>query len=570
MNILTSIGIAHPEYILLSEEWEKYRYIMEGGDDFIEQYLQQFSARETDTDFANRKTVTTTAAFARGAIIDIKNSIFQRMSDISRKGGSKEYQEVIKGLNGGVDKRGSSMNHFIGRKVLQELLFLGKVGVFVDMPRIKDNPTLNDVRGKVPYFYSYAAEDILNWDLAYTDNTMEFTKLFLRDNYYKSNILGLPTEPAYRYRLLEKTPDGIIVSFYEANTFPSNLKDIKSVLPEPTDVFILEIPKIPFVLFELEQPLIRDIANHQILLMNLESSDASYILKANIPLYTEQRSQINSDYLKSEENSKNGTEIEAGGNIGRAYSPGMDRPGFIHPSSEPLQASMEKQKNLKDDIRTLINLSLSNIKSKYASAESKELDDRGLESGLSALGLLLEQGERELATIFASYSKQNEIATIAYPQKYSLKTDLQKLGEVEKLSEQRDKIPSVKCRKIISKKMAEILIGTEVSAEDLQEILEEIDAANYTTGSSEEISSDIEHGLVSLETASAARGYDKNEIEQAKEDHAERLARIQTSQSKNESRGNNDLSSESGSAKLEKEQSQNPDITDTGKKSVKE
>src|SRR5690606_23205445 len=88
---------------------------------------------------------------------------------------------------------------------------------------------------------------------------------------------------------------------------------------------------------------------------------------------------------------------------GRRYGKGLDRPGFIHPSSEPIKASMAKQDALKNDIRTLINLSLSNIKPKMASAESKSLDERGLEAGLSNIGLVLEHCERKIAHYWSLY-----------------------------------------------------------------------------------------------------------------------------------------------------------------------
>jgi len=563
MSVLSFSKVAHPEYIILSEEWEKYRYIMNSGSEFIDKYLKKFSSRESDLDFRGRREVTPTAAFAKGAIIDIKNSIYQRMSDIIRTGGTPSYQQSIHGLNGGVDKCGSSMNYFIGKKILPELLFLGKIGVFVDMPRLNGKITLAQAQKIKPYFYPYSAEDIINWEVDYRNNTMEFTQLLLRDNYYKTNIIGLPGELTYRFRLLQKTDNGIIIKFYNRKTF----EETDTELLEPDEEYVLNLSKIPFVLFELDQPLTRDIANHQIALMNMESSDISYALKANYPFYTEQRVGLPGSYLKNEENDENGTEIEVGGNVGRAYPKGAERPDFIHPSSEPLHASMEKQKNLKDDIRMLVNLSLSNIKSKYASAESKEMDERGLESGLSAIGLLLEQCERDLAVIFSDYENSNEIATIAYPQKYSLKSDLQKLNEVEKLASQRDKIPSRKCQKIISKKMASILIGPEIPINELDDIYSEIDNADYITSDPEDIERDIERGLVSLETASMARGYNKEEIEKAKKDHAERLARIQQSQAS--ARGLDDFSSIDGAAKLEKQTSQNPDLDDTGKKKVK-
>jgi len=51
-------------------------------------------------------------SFAKSAILDIRNAVFQRMRDITRNGGSQAYQDAIAGLDGGVDRRGASMNPF--------------------------------------------------------------------------------------------------------------------------------------------------------------------------------------------------------------------------------------------------------------------------------------------------------------------------------------------------------------------------------------------------------------------------------------------------------------------------
>ena len=50
-------AITHPEYDALVSEWEKYRYTYEGGHDFVDQYLERFSARETSGDFTSRKKI---------------------------------------------------------------------------------------------------------------------------------------------------------------------------------------------------------------------------------------------------------------------------------------------------------------------------------------------------------------------------------------------------------------------------------------------------------------------------------------------------------------------------------
>jgi hypothetical protein len=82
--------------------------------------------------------------YAKAAINDIRNSLFSRMRDITRRGGSDSYQRAINGLDQGVDRRGSTMNAFLGMKCLTELLVMGRVGVFVDNSQI-EGPSLADV-----------------------------------------------------------------------------------------------------------------------------------------------------------------------------------------------------------------------------------------------------------------------------------------------------------------------------------------------------------------------------------------------------------------------------------------
>jgi hypothetical protein len=55
-------------------------------------------------------------------------------------------------------------------------------------------------------------------------------------------------------------------------------------------------------------------------------------------------------------------------------------------------------------------------------------------------------------------------------------------------------------------------------------------SAKYISSDPEAITKDLQNGLVSDATASLARGYDASEVEQAKKDHAERIARIQAAQ----------------------------------------
>lgn len=560
----------HPLYTIASDNWQKYRYIKDGGQEFIDEYLVKFSERETTTKFEARRKMAPNPSFAAGAITDVKNAIFQRMVDTTRLGGTDSFRQTMSGEYGGVDLKGANMNFFIGNDILPELLFMGKIGVYVDMPTIDPGSTLVDTETKHPYFYTYMAEDIRNWRLSQVGETSEFDLLLLRERVLTYDDFGLPEKDLARYRLLIRADGGVYVRFFSYDG-----KEI-DVNGEPTDApRFLEIPKIPFVTFELNHSLLTDIANHQIALLNLESSDVSYALLANIPHYIEQQSKMSSPHLKSVEDSggmeTNSREMEIGGMTGRSYAQGLDAPQFIHPSPEPLKASIDKQTQLKSDIRTLVQLALSDLQPKFASAASKEFDQHGLEAGLSYIGLVLEHGEQQLAEIYSNYEKSRDVAKITYPRRYSLKSDAERLEEAKKLQEIITTVPTKDGQKRISKLIIEKLFASKISQRELDALYTEIDAADYVTSDPETVLNDHERGLVSTLTASKARGYDaEKEVEQAKKDHAERIRRINEAQtSGDQSRGVQDLDSETDSGKTEKEMSQNADLQDDARKATR-
>ena len=67
-----------------TQDWELWRKTYAGGVDFRNTYLKQFTTREDGTDFAYRRDMTPIPTFARAALNDIRNAIFQRMRDINR------------------------------------------------------------------------------------------------------------------------------------------------------------------------------------------------------------------------------------------------------------------------------------------------------------------------------------------------------------------------------------------------------------------------------------------------------------------------------------------------------
>lgn len=593
--------ITHPLYEECIYDWEKWRLTYNSGQDFINRYLQKFSSREEDTDFNIRKSITYCPAFAKSAVNDVKNSIYQRLVDISRIGGTKSYQNAVSGDKFGVDLLGSSMNFFMGTKVLPELLVMKKVGVYVDMPQVNKQLTVADsykyngsnynrlnyngsnydvlIR---PYLYIYHAEDIRGWRYDEGANANEFKILLLRENQYVyDDYFGLPQEVKTIYRLfklinvgdennlnnLSYTKRKVQILTFETYVEETTNKLIDNVLSE----VVLDIDKIPFVCLELSHSLMADIADYQIALLNMASSDIMYSLKSNFPFYVEQFDpRAISPYTKGNEED---VDVEVGTASGRRYPLGTERPAFIHPSSDPLLASMQKQEQLMKEIRLLINLSISNIQARSASLESKSFDQQSLESGLSYIGLELENAERRIGLLWSMYEGSNSsIPSVKYPEKYNLKSDEERRNDCTQLEKLINGVPSKTYQKEIAKNIANILLRNRVPDSKLEQIYKEVDNSDVVNIDPEIVTKDVEQGLVSLDTASRIRGYPEGEVEKAKVDHAERLSRIAISQTEGAAaaRGVNDLGSEvgGGDGKTEKDVSKNIDDISKSKKPI--
>jgi hypothetical protein len=543
----------HPETIFRMLDYEKWRATWESGDAFIDLYLKKYTQRETDEQFRDRKDITYVPAFAQQAVKDVKNAIFHRMVDVVRTGGPESYQQAIKGIRGGVDRLGSTMNSFVGQNVLPELLALKKVGVFIDRMPI-DGQLLIQAKGKNPYLYIYRAEHILNWAFDESGDQNEFTSVFLQDCYYDvDESTGLPEREVARYRHIFKENGRVYVQFYADLSTPSTPK------------ILLGIDRIPFVVMDIGQSLLSDIANYQIAMMNMASSDVSYILHANYPFYTEQFDPATQAQhtKKVDPEAPEGTaeakseEVQVGTTVGRKYPKGMERPQFISPPTDPLKTSMAKQDQLKAEIRELVNLALSNI---AASAESKKEDQRGLEGGLAYIGLVLENGERQIADIWALYENSKTPATISYPARYQLRSEEEIRKEIEQTQKLLKTVPSKIYKKEMTKKLTELTLGHKVSREVLNKIINEIDQAIDVVDDPESLLKDVESGLVSMAYASKLRGYPDDEVNKAKEEHAERLARINEAQAVNDvnkasARGVADLGADPKAGSQEKKES---------------
>ncbi len=541
-HVNTSLSISairHPDYLYSSTLWAEWRDTFRGGEDYLQMYLKKFSDRETDTDFANRKACTPIPTFAKAAILDVRNSIFQRLEEISRIGGSKNYNKAVAGENAGVDRDGSSMNSFIGIDVLTELLVMGRVGVFVDAPSKVPTTLAEDARS--PYLYHYRVEDILSYDLDHAAEDGTFKAVLLRDNAISYNTtfgdIKLPAGRETRFRLVWKDDVGRVwCRFYtkeeEVIRYPDS---------EAGGEMLLGVDVVPFVLMDIGDSLLSDVSSYQKALLNLVSGDVNWALKSNVPFLTiQQEMRTAGAHLKTTAQSATpgsqpaqNQEEKHGAGTGRYYDTGLDRPGYIAPPTDPLMASMKLQEKLEDDIRKLINLAVTNKSgSRTESAEAKKLSSQGLEAGLSFIGLVLQQGEQAIARYWGMYEniKKPEIAKVAYPSRYILKEDQERIDQAKSMLELSDRIPGTKAKKAIAKMVVAMLMSGKQSVDQISSILDEIEAAGYTTSFIDDVIAAKEAGLMGDELASEAIGVRKGEVAKAKKDHAEKLKLIQEAQ----------------------------------------
>jgi hypothetical protein len=568
LNSVDLIKSVHPSWKNSYQDWEKWRLAYNGGDAFCDEYLAEFSLRETTDEYRRRKELTPWPLFAKSVILEIRNAVYQRMCDITRVGGSQAYREAVCGLRGGVDNRGSSMNMFLGTRVLTDLLVMGRVGVYVDNPVVKGE-RLSDTLGVKPYLYVYPIENIRSYSCTDPENPSEYESILLQDTVLRYDEgTRLPVEETKRYRHLQLVGGKVQLQYYNDKGEQIDKSG------NPAGPSILNLTRIPFVMLDLGASLIQDVCQHQIALLNLGSSDVNQAMFSNFPFYVEQGDKHGvGGHLKSGSTgsamaggqSSGDRDIQVGPTHGRMYPKDADRPAYINPSSEPLTASMALQEKLERDIRKLVNLAVMSLATR-ASAESKSLDNQGLEAGLSFIGLVLEGGERQIAEHWAAYEtykvEDRQLPTIKYPDRYSLKTDADRLEESDKFLDIMKSVPGQTVKREICKCAVQTLLGGRVSVDTIDRINKEIDETPYTSSDPDTVIKAVQSGLCGNETGALALGFNKDEAGKAKVDHIDRIMRIAKAQGVIPGgRGVRDLEADGG--KSEKELSRETDTKDS-------
>lgn len=509
----------HPCYAKNLRSWYEQRIVYEGGECFVNSYLKKFSKRESDEDFQTRKEVSYPTAYAASAIDDVRNSIYQRLVDVTRTGGSKSYQEATRGKLQGVDLNGSDMDQFIGLELLPEMLLQGKVGVLVDMES-DVGITLADKGDKHPYLEIYRAEDILYW---YPEKPVNGYETILTQEVYYPDVEDFTGSTPLLYEILyrhyKKTPEGVQIDTWTSEK------------PDKVTTF-LDVERIPFHIFEMRRSLMHNVSKYEIALMNLESADLSYAMYGNFPFYYEFFDPKNDQAYGKAPGPNDGTatasedknrvnEIAVGPHKGVRVPVSGREPGFINPSSETLEIAMKKEAELKKDIEHLVYLNLSTLATRTGTARTK--DQGSLEAGLSYIGMIIEKGEKEISAFWEMFEKGKQ-ATIHYPETYNIKTDVERFDQAGKLTQLSKDVPSKTFKKEMNKDVVDIMYRGKKEESLIGKIKEEIESSQTVTTDPEILFQANERGLLGDVSASNALGFDgEKEVEAGRTDRAERI-----------------------------------------------
>jgi hypothetical protein len=531
----TLVDFRHPVYEAECPLWTKWRLCYEGSDAFKEAFLYQYSKREDPGDFRNRSRITYVPGHAKSVINIIRNALAVRLPDVVRKG-SPEYLEAMQSDADGFD---NSMNTFVALQIVPMLLVQGKRYVVVDAPVASAGETRAEDSGS-PFFFTVDAEDVLSWTYGDDGEIVAILMKTYEDVKDPETNLVVGTSEGYRYMAWLENKETYTAPCGADFTGPGV---VVAHLDEKGEVTnkgcqLLEIERVPVVEFSLVASLMAEIADHQISMLNLASTDMDFLWRGNFPLYTQQQKaktaairprgtkRRRADEDTDSEDALSGgdpgtgrstTQRVVGTGHGIGYPEGTERPGFVSPATENLKASMEKQSSIAKEIRVLVDLALVSlsVKAVEQSGKSKAADRIGEEAGLAYIGNALESGERALGEIFEMLAGNNpDDIEVTYPENYSIRTSEDRRKEADELRGLHSAVRSETYQHILDKRIAEVLLKPLVSSEELEEVLAEIEASAFIDDDKDRasvIQKDVTARIVSRETAGDLRGYGDDE-----------------------------------------------------------
>jgi hypothetical protein len=272
----------HPSWTMFSNSWVKWRLCYKGGHKFKDQFLERYSKREDDDDYKARKKLTYIPGHARSVINIIRNGLAIRLPEVKREG-SDAYKEA---MTADVDTFRNSMNSFIAGDITPMLLTQGKRIVVVDAPPGPEAGTTRAEDSGQPFFYAVNAEDVLSWSYDEEGRIDAILMQLVEDNVDPETKLVTGSNVVFRYmRLLadgeqSETNSDIVGPGVLVQTFDSDGA-------ECCDARLLKLSRVPVVEFSLVDSIMSEIADHQIAMLNLASTDIDFLWRGNFPIYTE-------------------------------------------------------------------------------------------------------------------------------------------------------------------------------------------------------------------------------------------------------------------------------------------
>ncbi|MGA3189194.1 MAG: hypothetical protein ABSF22_18980 [Bryobacteraceae bacterium] len=163
------IDLEHPEYLALKHVWRRYRDLYIGGE-LIKLHAQEYLVprqREPGDVYTERLSRVFYENYI-GSIVDwYAATLFRKEPVVMFEGTNSRGKAFFSALMDEVDLKGTGLNDFF-RKQFVEGLIAGASYVLVDFPRTdkKKNRAEEDASGASrAYLVSYAAEDVINWNL---------------------------------------------------------------------------------------------------------------------------------------------------------------------------------------------------------------------------------------------------------------------------------------------------------------------------------------------------------------------------------------------------------------------
>lgn len=499
------INITYGGYHQNTQWWLRWRQCFDAGINFRNLYLKKYSTRETDADFELRKEITPTEPHAKYALLEQRDAITQHLHEVERCG----PEEYLSAMRHNCDGAGNSFNAFLSKTIIPELLVIGQVGVIVDRAAVQIMTKADEAAS--PYVYVIRAEDKLSFT---TDSQGNYTKLLVRRHTtLQDDKYGLNSGSKSEQVLFEKIDSRIKVT-----TNPDE---------DNQTVVYLDLEHIPYAEAALSDSPMKDIAEYQIALLNLISSDVSYGISSNFPFYIEQaKGQRLYGNAKSEESEQTGEETVTGPTRGRYYQ--GEKPAFINPSPEPLRASIDLRNDLKTSIRQILQLTLARLKPTRASGESKNSDTSEKETGLAAITIELQNFENKIADLFCDYLGEDDEAEVKYPDSYQAPSVQDRSDEISMLTDVATTSTSKSLRQACACKIAKIALGP--SDDDIEDIETEIEGLDLPVVKIDDIKTLHEAGLIDTETGTVLAGFTPEIAVKAAKDHEARLARIAIAQ----------------------------------------